>query len=523
VSALALAGFSAGIVAVPPALAGTKAGLAAQPVQSDFDHDGFADVAIGVPGDDVGQTHQAGTVTVLYGTANGPDLARVQSWSAASPGVNGLAVAHGRFGTSLAAGDFDGDGIEDLAIGANGEPAGSVQNAGAVHVLFGSPIGLTAAGDQRWTLASAGVPGDPKEDDQFGEILAAGEFGHGPQDDLAVDVDEATVGAFSQAGAVSVLYGSTHGLGSAGAQLFTQATPGVPSVPSDEEGFGHALLAANLGRGTQDELVIGTPQDQIGGLADVGSVTVLFGSASGLSTTGRLFITEDDLGTPVQAQDEFGHALAAGNFGSGAPIDLAVGAPGADVGGVNAAGVVFVVRGTTNGLGLDGAQRWTQAATGTGQTEVGDFFGDELAAGKFGRSSQADLAVGAPLEDISTSGGERVDAGAITVLYGSQTGLSATGAQGFNQSAIGVGAAVEASDYFGFVLTALPLGNGVQSDLVMGDPLEDIGDVFDSGAVFAMYGSSTGLTTANADSWNANTPGIPGDAFVAGRFGNAVS
>jgi hypothetical protein len=523
-AALSVVAFSC-VVGVSTATASrgaARARAAASPVRSDFDGDGIADLAIGAPGDDVGSVHQAGTVTVLYGTANGPDTARVELWSAATPGVKGVAIQSGRFGSSLAPGDFDGDGFSDLAVGATGEGAGTVAGAGAVHVLYGSADGLTADGNQRWTQGSPGVPGDPENDDRFGRSLVAGDFGHGPQDDLAIAVSDENVGDVSQAGGVNVLYGTANGLRSNGAQLWDQSTPGVPGVPEEEESFGASIAAANLGKGPQSDLAIGISQDHIGGLSDVGSILVLYGSAGGLSTTGRQSINEDDLGTPVAEHDVFGTALAAGNFGGSSAIDLAVGAPGAAVDGVDGAGAVFVAFGGSNGLSLNGAQRWTQAATGTGATEEGDFFGFGLAAGKFGKSAQADLAVGVPFEDIDTTGGARADAGSVTVLYGAQDGLAASGAQGFIQSNLGVGAAVEASDELGFELDALSLGHGTQSDLVMGDAFEDIGSVFDSGAVFVLFGSSTGLTTANAQSWNQDTAGVPGEPLVAGRFGEAV-
>jgi hypothetical protein len=500
-----------------------KAAAAAGSVRSDFDGDGFADLAVGRPGDTVGSLSFAGVVTVLYGTANGPGTGKVQTWSAATPGVKGLAIQGGRFGKGLVSADFNGDGIHDLAIGATGESAGSVTDAGGLHVLFGSPDGLTADGNQRWTQDSPGIPGKAESDEEFGRDLAVGNFGRGPQDDLAIGIRSDQVNGISEAGGVNVLYGTPHGLGSNGAQLWTQASPGIPSVPGEEEGFGHALVAASLGKGPDRDLVIGTPQDHVGGLTDVGTITVLFGSSNGLTATGRQFINEDALGTPIATGDAFGSALAAGNFGGSAAIDVAVGARGAAVDGTDGAGAAFVVFGGTNGLSLSGAQRWTQAASGTGQTEAGDFFGDQLAAGNFGKSALADLAVGVPLEDVNVAGNDRVDAGAVTLLYGSPDGLTAAGAQGFVQSSIGVGAAVEADDLFGFVLLSLPLGHGPQADLVMGDPLEDIGDVFDSGAVFVMFGSSTGLTTTDAQSWNADTAGVPGEPEVAGRFGEAVA
>ena len=56
--------------------------------------------------------------------------------------------------------DFDGDGYADLAVGVPGEDVGAAgRHAGAVNVLYGSPTGLTAVGDQLWSQATTGIKG----------------------------------------------------------------------------------------------------------------------------------------------------------------------------------------------------------------------------------------------------------------------------------------------------------------------------------------------------------------------------
>ena len=73
----------------------------------------------------------------------------------------------------MAAEDFNGDGFADLAAGASGENVGSVEDAGAVSVLYGGAGGLTTAGGRLFTQNSPGVPGTAETFDQFGglEIL----------------------------------------------------------------------------------------------------------------------------------------------------------------------------------------------------------------------------------------------------------------------------------------------------------------------------------------------------------------
>ena len=105
-----------------------------------------------------------------------PEPENVQlAWvTQASSGVSGSPANNDFFGNALVAGDFDGDGEDDLAISAtNDDEAGT--NAGSVTVLYGSPSGLTATGSDFLTsgnIACASV--DAQEG--FGRVLAAGDF-----------------------------------------------------------------------------------------------------------------------------------------------------------------------------------------------------------------------------------------------------------------------------------------------------------------------------------------------------------
>jgi hypothetical protein len=108
----------------------------------DFDGTGFADLAIGAPGSDVSGAADAGSVNVLYGSANGITTLHNQLWDQSGLDKDGGAEAGDAFGSALASGDFDRDGVADLAIGVPGEdvPVGPVivVDAGSVNVLYGT-------------------------------------------------------------------------------------------------------------------------------------------------------------------------------------------------------------------------------------------------------------------------------------------------------------------------------------------------------------------------------------------------
>ena len=137
----------------------------------------------------------------------------------------------------MAIGDFDGDGSGDLGIGARGAMpcAEGCRGAGTVTVIYGSPSGLSAAGNQLWSEASPGIPGSAEPDDGFGSAVAAADFDGNGRDDLAVGVPAEDPSRFVDkggigAGAVYVLYGTASGIRARGAQRWTQTVPGCPGA-----------------------------------------------------------------------------------------------------------------------------------------------------------------------------------------------------------------------------------------------------------------------------------------------------
>ena len=203
----------------------------------DFDNDGFADLAVGLRGEDF----DAGAVIVLSGSAGGLSGSGGRVFRQGAGGVAGRSELGDRFAHALAAGDFDNDGFADLAAGAPLEDIGTVSDAGAINVLYGSAGGLTAAGNQQFWQGAGGVAGTAESSDAFGWSLAAGDFDNDDLADLAVGVPFEDIGAVD-AGAINVLYGSAGGLTAAGDQQFWQGAAGVAGAAETSDSFGFALI-----------------------------------------------------------------------------------------------------------------------------------------------------------------------------------------------------------------------------------------------------------------------------------------
>ena len=158
------------------------------------------------------------------------DHDRSPELEAESPGVPGPDTTQDLFGGTLAAGDFNADGRDELAISADDYIHGS----GRVLVLNGSSAGLTTTGVQRWTQGSVHVPGKVEDGDHFGAALYAANFGRSAAEDLAIGVP----GESQARGVVDVLYGRASGLGSVNAQGWSQSTTGVKGTAAPEDIFG---------------------------------------------------------------------------------------------------------------------------------------------------------------------------------------------------------------------------------------------------------------------------------------------
>jgi hypothetical protein len=155
----------------------------------DFDGDGYTDLAVGVPYEDVGSPGvvNAGAVNVLYGSASGITGSGSNYWHQDVAGIGSITEADDRFGVALTAGDFDGDGYADLAVGVPYEHWNEA-DTGIVQVLYGTASGLTDTGDQLWRQDISGIADVEEADDRFGYALAAGDFDGDGYLDLAIGV-----------------------------------------------------------------------------------------------------------------------------------------------------------------------------------------------------------------------------------------------------------------------------------------------------------------------------------------------
>jgi hypothetical protein len=466
------------------------------------------------------------------GLSGGPATAGLtadgnQFWHQGVAGVPDSAEAADELGFAVVGADFDGDGFVDLAIGVPGEDTGTDSDAGAVHVLFGSPDGLDTPGNQ--LLDQDSIDGDQRESaDAFGTALAAGDFDDDGFADLVIGVpgEDDETGAVDDAGAIHVVPGGAAGLEEDDAVWLFQGSAGMRDQPETGDLFGAVLAVGDFDQDGFDDLAVGIPQEGIGGRGGgEGAVQVLYGGAGGLSTVGNQFWSQESPGIPDSAEggDLFGSALASGDFDRDGFDDLAIGTPGESLGAAGelaGAGLVHILYGGAGGLSATDTQTWSQGSPGMqGDLEASDAFGASLAAADFDRDGYSDLAVGAPEESL----GAAASAGAVHVLFGSATGISAAGNQLWTQNSSGVDDTAETDDRFGVTLAAGDFNGDTAADLAIGVQ-ETLGAATHAGAVHVLYGRGMqGPQTDGAELWHQDSPGIDDVAEVGDFFGDSLS
>ncbi|MEW5539874.1 FG-GAP and VCBS repeat-containing protein [Streptomyces cyaneofuscatus] len=149
----------------------------------DFDRDGYGDIAVGNPVANDGR----GRVTVWYGTSAGPGKRSI-TLSQSTAGVAGASEAWDQFGSSLTAGDADGDGYADLAVGVPGERVGAKANAGGAYLFRGGKGGLKGSRSAALGKSLPGVAGETTDHDFLGYDLRLRDLNRDGRADLAISV-----------------------------------------------------------------------------------------------------------------------------------------------------------------------------------------------------------------------------------------------------------------------------------------------------------------------------------------------
>ncbi|MGQ9602118.1 MAG: PKD domain-containing protein [Candidatus Bipolaricaulia bacterium] len=384
----------------------------------DINGDGIADLIIGAPSAAGPENRRpdAGEVYIVFGPPPASlDLAR------SKPNVTIIGADAGdNLGTAVASGDVDGDGYDDIIIGA--PSADSLRNerkdAGEVYIIFGSsgPPDTIDLADTEVELAKVfGADGG----DNLGLALISGDINDDGLDDVIIGAPRASGPGNSRGGAgeVYVLFG-----GFSFNTIDLALTRAGLTVFGDDVGdhLGLGLATGDINADGIKDLIIGASAgDGPGNSRDnAGEVYIIFGSPNPPSSIDLAEKSAEMTIFGGAAGDRLGVALASGDFNGDGVDDLAIGAFAGDgpEGKRASAGNVYLLFGDHNPPAMiDLALKAPDVAIFGPDT--GDNLGVSLAAEDVDQDGKADLLIGAPGGDGPQNG--RRNAGEAYLLFGS--------------------------------------------------------------------------------------------------------
>ena len=476
----------------------------------DVNNDGYADVIVGAPYYDNGETSE-GAAFVYHG---GPS------------GISTVAVAMVEsnqeiafLGTSVSdAGDVNNDGYGDVIVGAYSYDNGEI-NEGAAFVYHGGPSGIstTAAAmvesNQQSAAMSAGSSAGDVNGDGYGDVIvAAPHYDNGEHDEGVAFIYHGGPSGISTVAAAMVesnqisanLGTSVSGVGDVNGDGYGDVIVGAHSYDNGEINEGAAFVyygssigistvaAAMMMESNQEGAILGVSVSGAGdvngdGYADIivgassysnvetneGAAFIYYGNVAGISATESTIVESN------QVESAMGYSVSdAGDVNNDGYADVIVGAPYYDNGELEE-GAAFLYHGGVFGIS-------TVAAAMVESNQAGANFGHSVSgAGDVNNDTYADVIVGA----LGYTNGE-VQEGTAFVYHGGPSGISTVAA-----------AMVESNQgraWFGVgVSDAGDVNGDGYDDVIVGASGYTSGESTE-GVAFVYHGGTTGISTTAA-------------------------
>ena len=412
------------------------------------------------------------------------------------------------FGRTIASGDFNGDGIDDLVIS-----GGQSQR---MRILLGNAWTIGAAWAIKFTSSTVETPA-------YNGAVVVGDFDNDGRDEIALGSPSFSPSGFPSQGLVTIMDRAINGTWSTQATI-RLGTSGYAGIPAAQDALGRAMASGDFDDDGYADLAIGAPGKLVGGAEGAGAVLIVYGSASGLgSARSELFTRNNDgLAEGPEVDDTFGGTLAAADFTNDGPDDLAIGIRRARCPNDATGGAVVILRGQSGSGGLTSTQSRILFAGVDGVPGTcidGRGFGEGLAIGRFNADVRPDLVVG--------GSGYPTERGSVTVLPSGTTGPE--GGQGALLIR-GIDLPIPMATSTARIGRHLTVGrvrgtSSLLESLVIGAPFDDAEGQSQAGSVWVVHpaGDGSGLGLAGAERWTFRVPLAAAPAGVNDQAGSAIA
>jgi hypothetical protein len=384
-----------------------------QVTTGDVNNDGFDDMIIGSTLEDSLGRSDSGAAYVIYGYGYAPGT--TIDLTVASANITIYGEKNGdNLGRSVATGDINNDGIDDVIVGANAAKPGGRSGAGSIYVLYGDNYPSSMILDLNSQPANLTIHGN-EFGDSAGMDVASGDFNNDGFDDIIIGASGADPAGGNNAGEAYVIYGLDYASGTV-IDLNSSSANLTIYGNNEDDNLGRVLAAGDINNDGFDDVICGVYWADSTGGTRAGAVCVIYGAdyASGTeldlnSTSANLTIFGDD------ASDYLGYSVSSGDINSDGFSDVIAGAYGTAPPGGNDAGTTYVIYGADYASGTLIDLNLTSANLTIHGDDMSDLSGISVSSGDMNDDGITDVIIGASAAD--PPGGTL--AGETYVVYGS--------------------------------------------------------------------------------------------------------
>ncbi len=417
-------------------------------------------------------------------------------------------------GFSVASGDINGDGYNDVIIGANrADPAGGA-NAGEVYVIFGNASPIVSK-DLNSSSANIKIYGDDAGD-ECGRSLSSGDINGDGFDDVIIGAYKADPAGGANAGEVYVIFGSA----TPRRKIDLNSRAANMTIYGDDANdfAGRTVSSGDINGDGYDDVIIGAHKADPTGGADAGETYVIFGSPAPSTTVDLNSESADMIIYGNDAGDYSGRSVSSGDIDGDGYDDVIIGANYADPAGGANAGETYVILGSaTPPAIIDLNDSPSPADMIIYGDDADDGSGRSVSSSDIDGDGYDDVIIGAYLAD--TAGG--TDAGETYVILGSTTPPATIDLNDSPSPADMIIYGADADDYAGSSVSSCDINGDGYDDVIIGANKADTAGGIDVGETYVVFGKATPLATIDLSNTAADMTIYGDDAGDAS--GNSVS